>query len=65
MSDHVLSQPPGWPLAWSDEFDGAPGSPADPAPDSSTALPQTMLIDHIRVYTRAATAALVHEHEVV
>jgi beta-glucanase (GH16 family) len=31
MSDHVLSEPPGWSLAWSDEFDGAQGSPADPA----------------------------------
>ena len=31
MSDHVLSEPPAWSLAWSDEFDGARGSPADPA----------------------------------
>jgi beta-glucanase (GH16 family) len=30
MSDHARSELPGWSLAWSDEFDGAAGSPADP-----------------------------------
>jgi beta-glucanase (GH16 family) len=31
MSDHAGSEPTGWSLVWSDEFDGAAGSPADPA----------------------------------
>jgi beta-glucanase (GH16 family) len=31
MDDRVLRQAPRWSLAWSDEFDGAAGSPADPA----------------------------------
>jgi beta-glucanase (GH16 family) len=31
MSDHAHSGLPGWSLAWSDEFDGAAGSPPDPA----------------------------------
>ena len=31
MSDHTLGDLPGWSLAWSDEFDGAAGSPVDPA----------------------------------
>jgi beta-glucanase (GH16 family) len=31
MNDRVLARVPGWSLAWSDEFDGAAGSPADPA----------------------------------
>jgi hypothetical protein len=31
VSDHARSELPGWSLAWSDEFDGAAGSPADPA----------------------------------
>ncbi len=31
MSDHACGEPTGWSLAWSDEFDGAAGSPPDPA----------------------------------
>lgn len=31
MNDRVPKQVPGWSLAWSDEFDGAAGLPADPA----------------------------------
>ena len=31
MSDRILADLPGWSLAWSDEFDGPAGSPADPA----------------------------------
>ena len=31
MSDRILQELPGWSLAWSDEFDGAAGSPVDPA----------------------------------
>lgn len=31
MSDRLLADLPGWSLAWSDEFDGPAGSPADPA----------------------------------
>jgi beta-glucanase (GH16 family) len=31
MGDSILQQLPGWSLAWSDEFDGAAGSPVDPA----------------------------------
>jgi beta-glucanase (GH16 family) len=31
MSDYARSELPGWSLVWSDEFDGAAGSPADPA----------------------------------
>jgi beta-glucanase (GH16 family) len=31
MDDGVLEDQPGWSLVWSDEFDGAAGSPADPA----------------------------------
>ena len=31
MSDRTLQELPGWSLAWSDEFDGAAGSPPDPA----------------------------------
>jgi Glycosyl hydrolases family 16 len=31
MGDRILQELPGWSLAWSDEFDGAVGSPVDPA----------------------------------
>jgi beta-glucanase (GH16 family) len=31
MAGRLPGAPPGWPLAWSDEFDGPAGSPADPA----------------------------------
>ena len=31
MGDRILEELPGWSLAWSDEFDGAAGSPVDPA----------------------------------
>jgi hypothetical protein len=31
MGDRILQELPGWSLAWSDEFDGAAGSPVDPA----------------------------------
>jgi hypothetical protein len=31
MGDRILKELPGWSLAWSDEFDGAVGSPVDPA----------------------------------
>jgi beta-glucanase (GH16 family) len=31
MNDRELEELPGWSLAWSDEFDGAAGSPVDPA----------------------------------
>jgi beta-glucanase (GH16 family) len=31
MSDHPLGEPSRWSLAWSDEFDGAAGTPPDPA----------------------------------
>jgi beta-glucanase (GH16 family) len=31
VSDHARGEPTGWSLVWSDEFDGAAGSPADPA----------------------------------
>ena len=30
MGDRTLEELPGWSLAWSDEFDGATGSPVDP-----------------------------------
>ena len=31
MSDHARIEPAGWSPVWSDEFEGAAGSPADPA----------------------------------
>jgi hypothetical protein len=31
MDDGVVGDPAGWSLVWSEEFDGAAGSPADPA----------------------------------
>jgi beta-glucanase (GH16 family) len=31
MGDRIREELPGWSLAWSDEFDGAAGSPVDPA----------------------------------
>jgi beta-glucanase (GH16 family) len=30
MSERIMEELPGWSLAWSDEFDGAAGSPVDP-----------------------------------
>ncbi len=31
MGDRIREELPGWSLGWSDEFDGAAGSPVDPA----------------------------------
>jgi hypothetical protein len=50
-----------WKLVWSDEFDGPNGSAVDTAKwsfdvgcgrDETTVFPQTMHVDHVRVYQK-------------
>jgi hypothetical protein len=39
MGHRAADEPPGWSLAWSDEFDGPAGSPVDPGSWTSGAWP--------------------------